>query len=107
MGLSVIATRILAVLAAVLLVVAFTIAAVFPPDMPLAAGLTMLDHAMLDRWQDLASAYLPAWVWPHIVVPLLVRPAWLLPACFGVVIAGAATSFASSGPASRSRRRRS
>jgi hypothetical protein len=106
-ALPVIATRILAVLAATLLVAAFTIATVFPPDMPLAAGVAMLDHSALSRWQDLASVHLPPWVWPNVVVPLLVRPAWLLPACFGVVIAGAATSLASTATASRSRRRRS
>jgi len=103
----VIATRILAVLAAALLVAAFTIATVFPPDMPLGAGLTMIDHAILSRWHDVANTNLPPWVWSHLVAPLLVRPAWLLPASAGVVVAGAATSLASTGAASRSRRRRS
>ncbi len=102
-----IVTRILAVLAATLLVAAFTIATVFPPDMPLSAGLAMLDSGLVGRLQNLANVHLSPWIWPHLATPLLIRPAWLLPACFGVVIAGAATSVASTGTTSRSRRRRS
>lgn len=102
-----IATRILAVLAAGLLVGAFTLATVLPPDLPLAAALAMLDGDLLREAQGYANDYLPSWLWPHVATPLLVRPAWLLPAALGVIAAGAAATLASSAGPSRSRRRRS
>jgi hypothetical protein len=103
----VIAMRIFAVLAAALLVGAFTLATVLPPDMPLAAALVMLDHDLVRDAQNLANDNLPAWVWQYMAAPLLVRPAWLLPASLGVIAAGAAATLASSIGPSRSRRRRS
>ena len=106
-ALPVIATRILAILAATLLVGAFTLATVLPPDMPLAAVLPMLDHDFVQQAQGYANDYLPSWVWPHVAMPVLVRPAWLLPAASGVVCAGAAATLASAVGSSRSRRRRS
>lgn len=106
-ALPVIAIRILAILAAMLLVGAFTLATVLPPDMPLAAALPMLDHDFVQQAQGYANDYLPNWVWPHVVIPVLVRPVWLLPASFGVICAGAAASLASAAGPSRSRRRRS
>lgn len=102
-----IATRILAVLAAILLVGAFTLATVLPPDFSLAAALPMLDHDLVQQAQGYANYYLPGWVWTHLATPLLVRPAWLLPAALGVIAAGAAATLASSAGPSRSRRRRS
>src|ERR1700676_5173321 len=107
---SVIATRSFAVLAAVLLVGALTLASVLPPDLPLAAALAMLDPDLLREVQGYANDYLPGWAWPHLATPLLVRPVWLLPVVLGVVAAGAAFTLASSvGSAgtSRLRRRRS
>jgi hypothetical protein len=106
-ALPVIATRISAVLAAILLVGAFTLATVLPPDLPLAAALPMLDHDFVQQAQGYANDYLPSWFWPHVAMPLLVRPAWLVPAALGVVAAGAAATLASSAGPSRSRRRRS
>jgi hypothetical protein len=103
----VIATRTLTVLAAILLVGAFTLGTVLPPDLPLAAALTMLDHTLVSRMQGLAHQYFPGWAWEHLAVPLLVRPVWLLPASLGVVVAGVAATLASSTGPSRSRRRRS
>ena len=99
--------RILTVLAAILLVAAFTLVTVLPPDLPLGAALTMLDHALVDRMQAVAREYLPGWVWVHMAVPLLLRPAWLLPASLGVVAAGAAATLHSSTGPTRTRRRRS
>jgi hypothetical protein len=103
----VIATRIFAVLAAMLLVAAFTLATVLPPDLPLSAALPMLDHDLVQQAQGYAKDYLPGWVWPHMAMPLLVRPEAATPAALGVVAAGAAATLASSAGPSRSRRRRS
>jgi hypothetical protein len=103
----VIAVRILAVLAAVLLVGAFAIATILSYDMPLSELITMVDSSVVTAIHDLVSAHLPGWVWTNMLVPLLLRPAWLLPAGVGVICAGAAATVASSGSTQRSRRKRS
>ena len=101
------AMRLFAVFAAVLLVGAFTLATVLPPDTPLAEVLSMLDRAVLGRIAALEHANLPAWMWNEITVPLLLRPVWLLPACLGVICGGFAVTLASNQAAQRSPRRRS
>ena len=100
-----ITTRIFSVLAAILLVAAFTLATVLPPDLALAGAVSMLDGDLLVRVQELAKDQLPPWVWPHLALPLLLRPVWLVPATLGIVFAGCAATLASAGTASRSRRR--
>ncbi|MBV9786083.1 MAG: hypothetical protein JO264_19955 [Acidisphaera sp.] len=99
------AMRALAVLAAVLLVGAFALATVLPPDLSLGQALSMLDRTLVGRLQALERAYLPGWVWTQITVSLLIRPAWLMPACLGVICGGAAATLASGGGTQRSRRR--
>lgn len=105
MDVPVISTRIFAVLAATLLVGAFTLATVLPPDLSLTAAIGMLDGGLIERLHQLADDYLAAWVWPRLAVPLLQRPVWLLPAALGIVAAGCAATLASAGATSRSRRR--
>jgi hypothetical protein len=63
----------------------------------------MIDHDLVSKLQ----AFLPAWVWVHLTVPLLVRPAWLVPACAGLIAAGLSMTLASRAAASASHRRRS
>lgn len=99
--------RCFAVLAACLLVGAFALATILPPDLALTDGLALIDRSLPTRLQAGSVAHLPPWVWNMCVVPFLIRPVWLLPAGFGVVCAGAALTFASGGGAQRSRRRRS
>ena len=97
--------RVFAVLAAILLVGAFTLATVLPPDLPLAAALAMLDGHAPTQVQTFVNSHLPDWVWPVLMSPVLARPAWLLPAALGLVAAGAAATSASWAGPSRSRRR--
>ncbi len=104
---NVIAVRCFSVLAASLLVGAFALATILPPDLALGDALAMLDRALPGRLQSGTIAHMPAWVWNVLVLPFFLRPVWLLPAAFGVVCAGAAVTCASSGGAQRSRRRRS
>lgn len=94
--------RIFAVFAAALLVVAFALAALAPDGLNLAQGIAVLDH----EWLAWLPQHTVSWVWEWVEKPLLVRPVWLLPAAFGLVCAGAALTL-SSGPTSRSHRRRS
>lgn len=96
------ASRIFAVFAAGLLVAAFALATLAPDGLNLAEGIASLDH----DWLVWLSQNTGGWIWQWVVRPLLVRPVWLLPAAFGVICGGAALTF-SSGPPSRTRRRRS
>lgn len=82
-------------LAAAFFVGAFAIAALAPFELTLAGGLVRLD-LVADSWlrpvmSETRSASLhPSW---HIVVvPFLVRPAWILPAMLGLVSAGLAVT---------------
>jgi|SRR5579883_1959037 len=100
------ATRTLTVLAAALLVSAFALATVFSPSLPLILLLSMADETLPQRLQQIVQLHLPSWVWSWIGIPLLVRPAWLLPASLGLIIAGAAATMANR-HAPRSHRRRS
>lgn len=102
-----IAQRILAVLAAALLVGAVAVAVLGPPSMPLGAALFMLDHDMMQAFQGGVEAHFDHWMWDDVVMPLLVRPAWLLPASIGLICAGASLTLSNSQRGSqRSQRRR-
>lgn len=96
--------RIFAVLAAALLIAAFAVGTLAPPDMPLGAALFTLNHDLLISVQAGIQRHLWPWVWDGACVPLLLRPAWLIPASLGIVSAGFALSLTSR-PTHRSRRR--
>ncbi len=102
-----IAVRILSVLAAGFLVGAFAIATILSYELPLGDLVTMVDQGVVAWSHEAAVAHLPAWVWKDIFLPLLTRPAWLLPAAIGLICGGAAVTVASSGSTQRSRRKRS
>ena len=102
-----IVVRILAVGSAALLVLAFALAIMLPPEMPLIQAIAVLDQGWLVSLQDLVRERVSAWAWMNVAVPLLLRPVWLLPAALALVTGGAAVTLSTrSGPA-RSRRRRS
>ena len=100
-----IAARVFAVIAALCMVTAFAIAALFPPDLLLGQLLAMADYDTLVGFQNFVRSHLGIWVWTSFCVPLIARPAWFLPLSLGLVTAGlAATLSTRPGPA-RSRRR--
>ena len=82
------AARILAVLASALLVGAVALAVLAPRGMTLGQALLLFDQGALDRLRAVLAS--PVWLWPRVFTPLLVRPAWLLPAEIGIVFGGAA-----------------
>lgn len=84
--------RILVVLSAILLVGAVAIATVVPPSMPLGEALYLLDEGLTQHLHEIIAGYLSGWAWANLAVPLLLRPAWLVPASLGVICAGAAVS---------------
>jgi hypothetical protein len=82
----VIAHRILSIVAAVLLVGAFALASADTFDLALGDMLSTLDPALPTRLR----AALPGWMADGLLLPLLLRPAWMLPAALGLVSAGVA-----------------
>lgn len=102
-----IAPRILAVLAAAAFVAAFAIATLMPSMSSLAQLVARDDPRALVALHDAVTAYGSAWMWNNLALPLLLRPAWLLPVALGVLCAGGATTLASRTGVPRSHRRRS
>ncbi len=100
-----IAQRVLAVVAAVLLVAAVGIATFGPQSVSLGQALVLLDRTALDRLLNWSNQIGRGWVWSSIVQPLLVRPAWLLPASLGIVCSGLALSLSNRKTPHRSHRR--
>jgi hypothetical protein len=88
----VIASRVLTVLACVVLVCAFALATLLPVMMPLGQALLSLDHDVLAKAHAAVTSHLSAGVWSTIVAPCLERPSWLLPTMLGIVLAGLAMS---------------
>jgi hypothetical protein len=99
------AQRILAVMAAALLVGSVALATIGPPEMPLGQALFMIDHNILNVLQTDVDSYLAHWVWTYVLVPFLLRPAWLLPAVLAVICAGLSMTLASRQEAHNQRRR--
>jgi hypothetical protein len=99
--------RALAILAAMLLVGAVALAMLGPPEVPLGQLLFMLDHDMTEALSGSIQHHVASWCWDDIVMPLLQRPAWLLPASLGLVCAGVSLTLASRRGPSQSRHRRS
>jgi hypothetical protein len=101
------ASRILAVLAAANLVAAFALATLFSPLTTLAQVLVRDDPHALYALHEAVVAHSSTWVWTNLLLPLLLRPSWLVPVCIGVLCAGGATTIASRASVPRSHRRRS
>ena len=97
--------RILAVIAAFFLVGSVALATLGPPSVPLGQLLLMLDHDLTDALRNGIEQHLASWIWSDVVLPLLVRPAWLVPAALGLICAGAAFSVPARKPAGRPPRR--
>ena len=100
-----IAQRVLAVLAAIFLVTAVAVATFGPQSISLGQALYLLDHDVLDKLPAWASRIFGNWTWDAIVAPLLVRPAWLVPASFGIVCVGLSMSLSNRKTTHRSHRR--
>lgn len=81
--------RVLMVLAAALMVIGFAVATFVPPDMPLGQFLLQQDHGSVARLRA-ATLPMPGFVWTGIVVPMLLRPAWLPPLMLAIVALGGA-----------------
>lgn len=98
--------RILAVLAAVLLVGTVAVATLAPADMPLGQALVSFDRETLAGLQSWVESIFAQWMWTDVVLPVLVRPVWLLPAALGLICVGLSLTLPHSRRAERPRQRR-
>ena len=99
--------RIMAIIAAASLVLAFALATSLPPDTPLIQAVAMADQGWLTAVQDTIRQHAPEWVWTNVAVPLLLRPVWLAPTGLAIVAGGVAITLSTRQGTARSRRRRS
>lgn len=97
--------RTLAVISAALLVAAVAIATFGPQSVSLGQGLYLLDHGALDTLRAWTNRVLGHWAWSSLIEPMLVRPAWLLPASLGIICSGLSMSFVNRKTTHRSQRR--
>ncbi len=100
-----IAQRTLAVLAAIMLVCAAALAMIGPRAVSLGRALANWDARAEETLKGWTLSVFGPWVWSDMVVPLLARPAWLLPASLGIVFVGLSLSVSYCNAASRSHRR--
>ncbi len=100
-----IAQRILAVISAVLLVAAVAVATFGPESISLGQALYLFDHDVLDKLPAWVTRNLGNWFWGSVIQPLLVRPAWLVPASVGIVCVGLSMSLSNRKTTHRSHRR--
>jgi len=101
----VIVQRVLAVLSAVLLVSAVAVATLGAEPMTLGQAIGMYDNELVSTLQGWAERHIGTWVWSDVEVPLLVRPAWLLPAALGLICLGISLTLGTRKSAHRSHRR--
>jgi hypothetical protein len=96
--------RVFAVLAAALLVGSVALAALLPPEMSLREALTALDETWPEGLQHAVLGTLGTGIWDSVVVPLLVRPVWLLPVALGLIcVGGAVTTHSPAAPHTKHR----
>ena len=100
-----IAQRALAIAAAVLLVAAVAVATFGPQSVSLGQVLLLLDHDVLAKLPLWSTRVLGSWFWEALIQPLLVRPAWLVPASLGLICIGLSLSLSNRKTTHRSHRR--
>lgn len=88
-----------------LLVGAVALAMLGPPGVPLAQALFMVDHDLMEAVHTFIGTHLAMWLWDYLVVPLMLRPAWLVPAALGLVCGGMSLSLSTRKSTHRSHRR--
>jgi hypothetical protein len=101
----VIAQRTLAVLSAILLVGAVALATLGPGTITLGRALFDLGPDVPEGVHGWIERTLGTWAWTELALPLLVRPAWLLPASLGLICVGLSFSVSNRKSAHRSHRR--
>ncbi len=88
------AAKLFAAAGALFLVASLAVASLMKPWATLAELALTLDHNFVLVWDRAEHSQATTWMWLHVVMPLMLRPAWLLPTAAGLVCVGAATTFA-------------
>lgn len=97
--------RVFAVLAAILLVGSVALVALMPADSSLGQALRDLTGTAPDRALGLFSTGLPRTLWEAVIVPVLVRPVWLVPVSLGLIcVGGTLTALSHASPRTKQRR---
>lgn len=77
--------KIMAGAGAFMIVLSFALASLLPVYEPLAGAFIRTAPRFLDRVDQAQKSALLGWLWEHVAVPMLIRPAWLLPLMLGLV----------------------
>ena len=93
-------------LAAVLLVGSVALASLLPADVSLRQAVHAIDAGTANGVQRAIVGSFGRGVWDALVVPLLIRPVWMIPVCLGLICVGGAFTALSHG-APRPKQRRS
>jgi len=88
------AVRVLSVLAAAALVLAFALAVTLAPMASLAQLITRWNPTGVAGLESWVLRTLPDWIWTRGLAPVLGRPCWLLPVDFALICAGLAATIA-------------
>ena len=97
--------RILVVFAAVMIVCAVALGTLDTRPRALGQMLHRYDPDMLGRLQGVAERCCGLWVWTDLAMPLMRRPAWLIPVALALIAVGLAFSLSSRKSTHQSRRR--
>ncbi len=97
--------RIFAILAAVMIVVSVGLATLGPRPEDLGPLLAQIDPGLPLALKVRVIDWFGEWSWSNLVLPILVRPGWLLPLCVSIVSIGAFLSVSGPNTPRRSRRR--
>ena len=89
-----VAAKIMAAFGALFLVGSFAMATLLRPLMSLGQLIMSIDQPLLMSLDQAPRTGVSLWLWGHIAVPLLLRPAWMLPTMLGVVLVGLAAQLA-------------
>ena len=97
--------RIFAVVAAVLLVGSIALASLVPSEMNLRQAIDSLDGMATEHAQHALVGVFGHGFWEAVMVPLLVRPVWMIPVCLGLIcVGGAVTALSQASPHRKQRR---
>jgi hypothetical protein len=97
--------RALAIFLAVMIVLSVALATLGRHPVSLGPLLAKLDPALPGLLKATIMDWFGTWTWSNIALPVLVRPAWLLPASLGILALGGLLSWPGSNTTHRSRRR--
>jgi hypothetical protein len=89
----------------VLLVCAVGLATLGSRAISLGRGLANLDGRLEEGLRSWTLHLFGPWAWTELVTPLLVRPAWLLPASLGLIFMGLSLSLSYRNASRHSHRR--